>query len=157
MLPLRAVALAGSLLFASCGQCLWIERRPANVQVAGGRTVDLEAMERQFGALEGEDAAELLLRLEALAVAGAYHGGGGREAQVIRLAFRGREQRGEVALAFGGEQAEAFAVRGQHDAAGAEARPSPSAHLGEHRHTSEGRGQPERERPIAAVGDHHLG
>lgn len=55
MLPLRAVALAGSLLFASCGQCLWVERRPANVQVVGGRTVDLEAMERQFGALERED------------------------------------------------------------------------------------------------------
>ncbi|MCA3007807.1 MAG: hypothetical protein INH34_05525 [Phycisphaerales bacterium] len=55
MLPLRAVALAGLFLFASCGQCLWIERRPANVQVLGGRTVDLEAMERQFGALEGDD------------------------------------------------------------------------------------------------------
>jgi hypothetical protein len=55
MLHLRAVALAGLFLFASCGQCLWIERRPANVQVVGGRTVDLEAMERQFGALEGED------------------------------------------------------------------------------------------------------
>ena len=55
MLPLRAVALAGLFLFASCGQCLWIERRPATVQVVGGRTVDLEAMERQFGALESED------------------------------------------------------------------------------------------------------
>ena len=55
MLHLRAVALAGLFLFASCGQCLWIERRPANVQVVGGRTVDLEAMERQFGAPEGED------------------------------------------------------------------------------------------------------
>ena len=53
--PLRAVALAGLFLFASCGHCLWVERRPANVQVVGGRTVDLEAMERQFGALEAED------------------------------------------------------------------------------------------------------
>jgi hypothetical protein len=60
MLHLRAVALAGLFLFASCGQCLWIERRPANVQVVGGRTVDLEAMERQFGALEGEDGTPLV-------------------------------------------------------------------------------------------------
>lgn len=55
MLPLRAVALAGLFLLASCGQCLWVERRPATVQVVGGRTVDLEAMERQFGALQSED------------------------------------------------------------------------------------------------------
>lgn len=55
MLTLRAVALAGLFLFASCGHCLWVERRPATVQVVGGRTVDLEAMERQFGALESED------------------------------------------------------------------------------------------------------
>ncbi|MBM3974471.1 MAG: hypothetical protein FJ301_10275 [Planctomycetes bacterium] len=52
---LRAAALAGLFLFASCGQCLWVERRPANVQIVGGRTVDLVAMERQFGALEAED------------------------------------------------------------------------------------------------------
>ena len=55
MLTLRAVALAGLFLFASCGHCLWVERRPATVQVVGGRAVDLEAMERQFGALESED------------------------------------------------------------------------------------------------------
>lgn len=55
MLPLRAFALAGMFLFASCGHCLWVERRPANVQVVGGRTVDLVALERQFGALERED------------------------------------------------------------------------------------------------------
>lgn len=55
MLPFRVVALAGLFLLASCGHCLWVERRPANVQVVGGRTVDLEAMERQFGALESED------------------------------------------------------------------------------------------------------
>lgn len=53
--PLRLVALAGLFLTASCGHCLWVERRPATVQVVGGRAIDLEAMERQVGALEAED------------------------------------------------------------------------------------------------------
>jgi hypothetical protein len=73
------------------------------------------------GALEGEDAAVLLLGLEALAVAGAYNGGRGREAEIVGDLFLRRKKRSEVAFALNGEQAEAFLVRGQHDAAGAEA------------------------------------
>lgn len=53
--PFLALALAGAATLPSCGHCLWVETRPGEAQLQGGRMVDLVVQERQFGALEHED------------------------------------------------------------------------------------------------------
>jgi hypothetical protein len=72
------------------------------------------------GFLEGVEFFEIVLGGDGVAVTGAEGGGAGGSAEFVVGEFGGGEEGGDVAVAFGAEEAEFFFVGGELDAAGAE-------------------------------------